>query len=152
MKSRTKPEYWKLEKMPDPYLLRLALNKLKQRTIREGEKMDEKFDKGERDEKQRSKFYAIWYAFEALRIYAEHNGIKIDEPFITPSPVKTITVPSSWQYIDPKEVFLVSTDQWKRFSKEDQKFLRQNKGFHLKQLGYPLIHTDAGTFYDWGTF
>lgn len=80
-KHRTKPVEWKLEDMTDLQLMRLALNKLRQRTIREGDKMDEAFDNGERDEKQRSKFYAIWYAFEALRIYAKRRGLEVDEPF-----------------------------------------------------------------------
>ena len=76
--------------MSNEELLRIALGKLKQRTIREGEKMDEKFEAGNRDEKQRSKFYSLWYAFEALRIYAGRKGIQIAEPFPKPKSTKEI--------------------------------------------------------------
>lgn len=150
MKSRTKPTEWKLDAMQDEELLKLALNKLKQRTLREGEKMDASFEAGDCDEKQRSKFYAIWYAFEALRIYAERKNLKVSEPFIATSPIKTINVPTSWEFIDPRNTFIIPVEQWKRFSKDDQRFLKQNKSFHLKVLGYPLIHTTDGSFYDWG--
>lgn len=97
MKARNKPTEWKLDLMSNLDLLKIATAKLRQRTIREAEKMDEKFEAGERDEKQRSKFYAIWYAFEAIRIYNERKGIKVAEPFPTPVPTKVIrlTVPQN---------------------------------------------------------
>lgn len=90
MKARTKPTSWSLEPMSNEELLRIALGKLRQRTIREGEKMDEKFEAGNRDEKQRSKFYSLWYAFEALRIYASRKRIHIEEPFPKPKSTKEI--------------------------------------------------------------
>lgn len=92
MKYRTKPTEWKLDKMSNDELIRLALGKLKQRTIREGDKMDEAFNSGKKDEKQRSKFYAIWYAFEALRIFAERKGILVSEPFPKPPIWKAVQV------------------------------------------------------------
>ena len=150
MTHRTKPTEWKLNGMSDAELLSIATGKLRQRTIREGEKMDKAFEDGKRDEKQRSKFYSLWYAFEALRIYNQRHGVKVAEPFLERPPVKEITVPKTWEFIDPKTIFTIPVSHWHRFSKQDQKFLKTNKGFFLKQLGYPLIHTDQGTFFDWG--
>jgi hypothetical protein len=96
-KTRTKPTEWKLDNLPDAELLKLATAKLKQRTIREGDKMDEAFESGNKDEKQRSKFYAIWYAFEALRIYNQRQGVTVAEPFSSPEPPRTVTVPKDWK-------------------------------------------------------
>lgn len=90
MIHRTKPTEWKLDTKSDEELLKLALNKLRQRTMREGEKMDKAFENNQRDEKQRSKFYSLWYAFEALRIYAANHKVEIEEPFNYEKPVHRI--------------------------------------------------------------
>ena len=90
MKTRTKPTEWKLQPMSNEQLLRIAINKLRSRTIQEGEKMDEIWEAGRKDERQRSKFYAMWYAFEALRIYLQRKNITVAEPFLEPIPEPSV--------------------------------------------------------------